>query len=63
MNHTCVIPCTNVPQSPRTDSCAQNPAGTPMDWVTFAVIIAATILATLFAVAAFEYDRDSRHRP
>jgi hypothetical protein len=34
-----------------------------MDWVTFAVIIAATILATLFAVAAFEYDRDSRHRP
>jgi hypothetical protein len=34
-----------------------------MDWVTFAVIIAATILATLFAVAAYAYDHDTRHRP
>jgi len=62
MNHTHVIPCTNVPQSPRTDSCAQNP-GQIMDWLTLTVLIAAAILATLAAVAAFEYDRDTRHRP
>jgi len=34
-----------------------------MDWLTLTVLIAAAILATLAAVAAFEYDRDTRHRP
>jgi hypothetical protein len=34
-----------------------------MDWITLAVIIATTTLTTLFIVAAWEFDHDSRHRP
>jgi len=62
MNHTHVIRPANVSQS-RLYGFLRPKSGQIMDWLTLTVLIAAAILATLAAVAAFEYDRDTRHRP